>query len=432
MIPYWSPEAIVDLSYGGIISFGCIYTFFKTRSANVITLQLFLLCWLCTALIFVFEGLSFVFLDLTLNIISSMMNWYAVLFISMAINYTLKEDFNSPLLLIVIGIGALQHVFGILPGSTILVPELGFNTFVWVGVFNIIGNISYIMLFFLMSYLGIKAWKYSPLELRHDANSFLSGVLLTVVGGGVSYFFTSIAAWMIYVSDSFALVGSFVYLYIVIKEPRLCYILPFSIYRLTITDKKGNTLYTFDWARTTIKNAKLARYIDEIESVSDHVSHIGGTIDLSFEAGVVLIRKGDHTTTALVASRSSRVLRDALNKFSKAFEARYKAALQEPKLEKKEFDTSYTLIQEHFSNFPSRMITSKSQQLFISGFPGGFAPGEEEKLKGIIKDDDELELVKKEMEKTPKCVPDAFIKLYEEMKDEIDEDKEEDASKEGN
>ena len=143
--------------------------------------------------------------------------------------------------------------------------------------------------------------------------------------------------------------------------------------------------------------------------------------DLNLKEGMVILYKSEYTTTGLIVSKSSKILRDLIEKFSKEFEKRFLNELKESESEKSKFEIGNELVEDYFSVFPSRIIGNKKQQLFFSNEYLKIPADINNKLLEIIKDEKEYEFIKCELQRSPEKVSKEFFSLYNELKKEIEE-----------
>jgi len=427
-----APEGIFDVIIGLSMNVILIIALFKIKSAQVITLKLIVLGWICGGFVFFFDGISILLLNVVTAVITNLLQYYTIILWLLALNFNSKENYYSFSLLGIIAFGVLLHIAAFAPGSITIQMEDGFLATASTGLFDVLVNISYVIWAVLAFTMGVRTLIYSPYEIKKDAWIFMIGILIGI-GGGISiYFLVYWSHLMIYPSDIFSFVTSLLWTYCILKTPKLFYILPFSVYRLTIKDKAGNVLYNYDWSKLKIKNVLLTKYLDTIQAVSDRLIKVGGVVDINFSAGIIIINEGKYTTAALFASKASKILRQALITFSSDFEQTFEKELQAKSAETEKYDPAYALIEKFFSNFPSRMITGKNQRIFVSRSFKNMPLTTKDKLKAIFTNSAEYEMVMSEMDKTPKCVPNDFLKLYDEMKNEIESDDGEKAEPESN
>jgi len=161
-------------------------------------------------------------------------------------------------------------------------------------------------------------------------------------------------------------------------------------------------------------------FINAVQLMSDEVMNIGGLLSIDLTEGILILNESEYITVGLVASKSSKLLRDSLIGFSKDFQIKFKRELKKSIRDKKEYTTAYELIDKYFSNFPSKLIKSRKQPLLLTGKYVKIPLELENKLRIIFPDEEEYEAIKTELIKSPLSFTSGFTKLYNELKDEIE------------
>ncbi len=413
-----TPEDIFNLVLGIIIAACDVYALSRPQLRKNKSATFIVIAWLFLGALFILDAISTIILNVVMNIIGNLLPYYACVALLVGLNYNRKETYNSFILLLLVVFGVLFHISGFLPGLDSVQVEEGVLVFAWSGYFSFFGYATYIISSALILYWGITARLHAPLEIHRAANVFLLG---TIFIGFVNVLFYLLAFWfpfLNFISNTFTLVGSLILVFIINKEPKLFYILSFSIYRISVFDHQGHTLFNFDWSKLVFKNSTFTKYLDVLQNVSNDLIKIGGIIDLNFKIGVVIVNETKFITTVLVASRSSTLLRDALINFSEDFEAEFESYLRNSIADPRKYEPTQKLLQKNFSNFPSRMVLNKRQQFYLSKLTQNLSSDVDAKLRQIFPNNDNYEMVREEMAKVPKCAPDTFLKLYEELKDE--------------
>jgi len=121
-------------------------------------------------------------------------------------------------------------------------------------------------------------------------------------------------------SDLSIVIGGIIIIFSVLREPKLLYILPFTIHRIVIKDRNGHPLYDHDWSETNISEAIFTGFLNAVQLMSEEVMHIGGLLDINLEEGILILKESKNITVGLVASKSSKLLRGSLIKFTNDFE----------------------------------------------------------------------------------------------------------------
>ncbi|GAG75795.1 unnamed protein product, partial [marine sediment metagenome] len=68
----------------------------------------------------------------------------------------------------------------------------------------------------------------------------------------IFYLFTLLHPTYIIISDIILALGWYLIIYAITKEPKLLYILPFTVYRISVKDRDGSPLFDHDWSESNI------------------------------------------------------------------------------------------------------------------------------------------------------------------------------------
>jgi len=185
-----------------------------------------------------------------------------------------------------------------------------------------------------------------------------------------------------------------------------------------VKDRKGQPLFDHDWSESSISESIFTGFINAVQLMSEDVMHIGGLLDINLEEGILILKESERITVGLVASKSSKLLRDSVISFSTEFEKMFDRELKRSIDDMSAYDSAYELIEKHFSNFPYKIIKNKKQPLLLSGKFLKIPLELDNKLRSILTDEKEYEATKAELLKSPLSILSGFLKSYNEMKDE--------------
>ncbi len=213
--------------------------------------------------------------------------------------------------------------------------------------------------------------------------------------------------------------GIIVFMLSIIYEPKILYILPFKLIRMIVRDRNGNPLFNHDWTDVEFDATIFAGFLNALKIMSERVMKIGEPFEINLQKGTLIIQNSDLITVGLIATKSSKLIRKALIKFTSAFQERFHILLLQGIKDPEEYQSAIDLIELFFSNFPYSFIKSKHDPLLpMKPLP----PQLECKVRNIIESDLEFERIKKEFTQAPlKLVPE-FVSLYEELSQELIED----------
>ena len=205
------------------------------------------------------------------------------------------------------------------------------------------------------------------------------------------------------------------------KKVKILYFLPYVVYRIAVRDNKVNPLYNHDWTDMNITETVFSGFLNTIEIMSEEVMHVGGILDINLNEGILLVTRYEYITVGLLASKTSKLLRDCVNNFTHDFENKFKMLLKKSCIDMKEYKSAYEFINKYFSIIPYQNIKNKNQLMTLSAKYHELPKQIENKFKNIFENEDEYENVLNELIKIPCSNPSEFFDLYDELKHEINE-----------
>ncbi|MFX0000616.1 MAG: hypothetical protein ACFE9Q_03490 [Candidatus Hodarchaeota archaeon] len=312
MVLNWNIEVIIDflLAIVGIIL--SITSYISPKAKKITSLFFIRLGFISFWLFMLLDGLAFLFLSELLGIIDGLLLIPSAIFIIIGINYAIKEHFYSIALIIVLSLAVLFIYVAFLPGAVVLEFQSGYLRIRWIGLFNILGmTFSGISTYYLF-YWGIKTWLNTPFLIKKEASLFFFGILLIFPLAFLFYILYIYERMLILVSDLAIVVGALIISITVMKEPKLLYILPFTIYRIVVKDRRGQPLYDHDWSESNISETIFTGFLNAVQLMSEEVIHMGGLLDIHLEDGILIVRESERITVGLVASKSSILLKDSV------------------------------------------------------------------------------------------------------------------------
>ncbi|MFX1391252.1 MAG: hypothetical protein ACFE9Z_14395 [Promethearchaeota archaeon] len=415
----WNIEVIVDFILAIVGITLSIITYYSPKVKKIKSLFFIRLGFIGFWIFMILDGLSFLLTSELFGLISGLILITAALFIIIGVNLTIKEKFYSYGLFIVVGLAFLFIYLGFQPGAFLLEFQSGYLRIRWTGLFGILGfSFTGISMFYLF-YWGIKTWINAPFLIKKEASIFFVGILIIFPFGFLFYAFYFIEAVFILICDFAIAVGSFIISYVVIREPKLLYILPFTVYRIVVKDRTGHPLYYHDWSESSINETIFTGFINAVQLMSEDVMNIGGLLDINLERGLLILNESRNITVGLLSSKSSKLLRDSVVKFTKDFENKFEYNLKISNKNITDYDDAFELIEKYFSNFPYKTMKSKKQPLMVTGKYLKIPLELENKLRRIFKDEREYEAIKTELLKSPISFTSEFIRLHDELKDEM-------------
>jgi hypothetical protein len=205
------------------------------------------------------------------------------------------------------------------------------------------------------TYYMIKFIREAPKNLKTGTQlGLLSGVILVAlwpIGLGFGLHFAYPGLWLFLLS-----IGVIPIAIGFIKYPKLAYILPFRVLRLTVFETQGGVpLFSHDWVKDDkiAQDALFSGMLQGIAMILDESVQKGAVREILLENGVLVLQRTYKFSVAcvLVATKSSQTLRHALDEFAENFYDRYSEFFDNPS-EVSRFTSAIELVDEHFGFVP--------------------------------------------------------------------------------
>ncbi|MHA1242377.1 MAG: hypothetical protein ACTSQU_16580 [Promethearchaeota archaeon] len=416
----WTPEAIVDfvLVVGGIVF--TITSYIKTKPKKIASLNYIRLAIFNFSVLIFIDGLSVIYVSKTLSIISGFILIPLTFSIVIGVTYITKEIYYSYGFIVVVGLSVLFVYFGFQPNAVDIQIQGGYIRLPWLGLFSDIGTLLSVIIEIYIFYWGIKTLRNAPFLIKKEAYLFFFGIFIGSVVAIVFYILHLIDPFYLLISNFAILTGLIVITVSAMIEPKLLYILPFTVYRIMVKDRDGYPLFDHDWSKSEISENIFTGFINAIQLMSEEIMNIGGLLDIQLKDGILILHESENITVGLITSKSSKLLRSSVANFTRDFENKFEKILMEGNNDMKEYESAHELIEKHFSNFPSRIITNKRKPLLLTELLK-LPLALDNALKTIFKDEKEYNFIKSEIYRTPESTAAGFISLYKELKKELEE-----------
>ena len=420
MVLNWTPEVIVEIFTSANILLATLLMYITPRTKNIKSLSYIRFGLFFMGMLFTLDLLANFFLNTLLSRICGLMLFPSAVFFAIGINYTIKETANSPFLIITIGLGVLYCYIAFQPGAIGFEFEGGYLSVNWIGLYELMGSI---FIFFVGSasfYWGLKTWMNAPFLIKREAFIFFIG---TVINGPLTLILYLLYYWNpIFILFAYATTGLgnlFICLGI-LKEPKLLYILPFTVNRLVVRDREGNLLFDHDWSHSSLNESIFIAFLNTVQLMSEEVINLGGLLDFKLEEGILTVYESKLISVGLVASKYSKLLRECVLQFTRDFEQKFERELKKGVKDITQYEGAFELIEKYFSNFPSHFITSRKQPLLLSSKYTKRVGKLDNKLRKMFPDEKEYENIRNEIQMSPIGFVHSFFSLYDQLKDEID------------
>ncbi|MFX1426726.1 MAG: hypothetical protein ACFFBE_09765 [Promethearchaeota archaeon] len=328
MISFENFILILSASFAGIfVGVGGLITCFYAIKRKNSLIFLFSAMWLLYATFWFIDAAAHYRYSTFLMAIAIVPQLIAVPCIIIFIELSRSEHVNT------VNITVLFVLEFILLAVTFLLPASeNYEVIEDYGVHNkgILRIIQVIFLFYFVTQYflwSLQTWRKAPFEFKRSASWLLFGstlfsiitVLLYAIGGVIKLF-NSIA----FFTNG---IGAFISIIVIVKDPKIIYILPFTAYRVLVVDtNEGIALFKHDWAELgEVEENIFSMVLQAVGSVLDEILKKGEIREIQMDRAVLLIQhdKNYPIASVLVTSKSTKSLRYGLKIFNDEFIAKY-------------------------------------------------------------------------------------------------------------
>ncbi|MFX0181391.1 MAG: hypothetical protein ACFE78_14510 [Candidatus Hodarchaeota archaeon] len=211
---------------------------------------------------------------------------------------------------------------------------------------------------FLMAYYLFKIYRVAPFKLKkYVFLSFIGGILLGIVTPISIIIMRLILLLDIGLSVLLASIGMLtIFTAIFAKNPKLAFILPFKVMRLSVINSNdGNLLYSHNWkSGNEIKDDDIVSMMFQgIITILRESLGKGDLHEINLENAVVIAQKSIEFPVVyiLIATSTSKSLKNGLNTFIKHFELKFSKFLEKI-IDFSVFSSASEIVFQSFSFLP--------------------------------------------------------------------------------
>ncbi|MBY9021289.1 MAG: hypothetical protein KGD67_09535 [Candidatus Lokiarchaeota archaeon] len=417
----WTPEAIINfiLAISGLVL--TLITYIKPKTKKLTSLNYIRLAIFNFSLFIFIDGLSILYVSKVLSIIAGFVLIPLSLSLIIGVTYITKESYYSHGFITTVGFSVLLIYLGFQPNAVDIQIQGGHIRLPWMGLFSDVGMILTAITSVYILYWGIKTLKNAPFLIKKEASLFFFGVFLASVVSMVFYILYIFEPFYLLISNFAILTGLIIIILSAIIEPKLLYILPFTVYRIVVKDRDGYPLFDHDWSKSEISENVFTGFLNAVQLMSEEIMNIGGLLDIQLKDGILILHESENVSVGLITSKSSKLLRSSVTNFTLDFENKFEKILKEGNKNMSAYENAHELIEKHFSNFPSRLISHKRKPLLLTEKLLNLPITLNTTLKTIFTNEKEFDFIKSEIFRTPESTASGFISLYNELKKELND-----------
>ncbi len=352
----WNNEVVLDIITASILFLGSIIFIVNSRRNKVKPLLFFGLSWLFYSLFFYLEAISYLLLSVDLAKIQTSLVVPSVILLVMYIDYTRKESLNVFNIAITTGFSFIA-LYSIFLGNDIVISEIDGQYYtVWTENVLIFASIIQVLYTYFLMYWVILSATKTPMEIKYIRTLFLVGIIFLAPLGLFFFILSTEARFFIIIADVSMCIGALITIYVLVHEPKIFYILPFTAYQLNIIHKhSGLPLYVYKWTGSQIREDIISANLHGLRNLSIKIMGTGEVLDLKLERGVLLIQETENVVFGLLSTNSSKFLRESLRNFSLKFEETFEEQLSNKIHDATVFRKTEQLVKKYFANIPSRI-----------------------------------------------------------------------------
>jgi len=336
------------VAIGGIITF--IYAF-KNKNRLIF---LFSAMWLMYAVFWFMDGAAHYFYSIPLMALAIIPQLIGVPCIIIFIELSKKEHVSPIKISILMIIEALVFIVTFyVPNNWEIIPGYGIHN---KGILRIVQVIYlfYFMIFYVL--WSFHTWRKAPADLKRLTTYLLFGSTIFSIVTGVLYAIGSFIRTFNAIGFFINGIGAFITILVILKDPRIIYILPFKAYRILVVDTIASVaLFKYDWAKAgEFEENIFTMMIQAIGSVLDDILKKGDVQEIQMDRAVILINHNNENSIAsvLIASKSSKSLRYGLKRFNEEFVIQFQRTLEGSR-KVSDFNEALKIVEHVFDFVPS-------------------------------------------------------------------------------
>ena len=316
---------------GILVSIGAIITVIYAVKNKKRLIFLFSAMWLMYAIFWFIDAVAHYYYSIFIMSLAILPQLIGVPCIIVFIELIKKEHVSPIKISILIIIEALLlYVTFFVPGNFEIIPGYGVHNKGILRVLQIVFLFYFVSLYFIWSY---QTWRRAPASLKRLTSVLLIGSTLFSVVTAAMYALGTFVKTFNSIAFIVNGIGAFTTIIVILKDPRIIFILPFKAYRILIVDTIGSVaLYKHDWANVgALEENMFTMMLQAIGNVLDDILKKGEVQEIQMDRAVLLIHhdKTHSIASVLIASKSSKSLRYGLKRFNEKFIAVYHSNLAE-------------------------------------------------------------------------------------------------------
>ncbi len=213
-----------------------------------------------------------------------------------------------------------------------------------------------IMTIFFGVNIAFQIRKNAPISLKKPSHLFSIGFILT--GVALAFFesdrlFSGVPFEVRYIAAAFIGLGVVIISVVLAKNPRIAYVLPFRLLRLSVLDmKSGNAYYNHTWeaGKGFVDENLFTGMLQGIRCIIYESMNQGDLKELKTESATILINKQKDIPVLffLTTTAPTQILRSVLNTFAREFCVQFAKLFGSTVVSTDDFRTADSLVEKFF------------------------------------------------------------------------------------
>ncbi len=318
--------------------------------------------WVCLTIWILFQAVADLLLDVNLHLIC----FYALIamgyFANLFVDSVTRDSIDLFKMIMTTIVSSVVVLLSFLPDAVIIKTD-GLSEYpTFYGDFRTAALIQMIWLILILVYGSLKVFFHTPKKLKFYSFLNLFGTYLWGVQP-LWIQFAHLEPKFPGIATGSMAIGMIVIAYVLIKEPKLAYILPFKVYRILIMDtKSGIILYKHDWNELKAEGSEniFSGMIQAISKMFDQTINKGNVREINFDEAVLTLKTSSKTHVAciLISSSISKTLKTSFEDFSNEVFKDYEN-MNEETLIKENYEKGNSTLEKYFPFVPHLGLLSR-------------------------------------------------------------------------
>lgn len=299
-----------------------------------------------------FIGVAYLLLDTLIYRLGILIQGLLVFGVAFMVDSLSRDSPDSRKLVLVTASATALLIYGL--DSTYVtqhISALGEVGLSMTGPFSLVGTFVFLIVGIFWLYYMFVIHRAAPAQLKEYSRYSLLGAILA--GPGSFFAFGSGLVWIVPGTDYlFIGTGAVLTAYAFASQPKLGFVLRFKVFRLTVFNtESGIEYFTYSWEQKgLVDSALFSGALTGVSNLLDESLGRGAVNYILFEEGVLLIRRiaSLDVAFALLATKSTPLLREALDVFAELFVEQYHDHLASESAIVSHYTSAKDLIDETF------------------------------------------------------------------------------------